>query len=197
MGLKGEKMTVSEVLSLTLQNLSREDVLETDLFDENGQEATDEQEELVSDLIKCLNDTIQSIVYVYHPLKTKEEISVLNKTFLFNNLSKTIIDVLKLKNKNLVNCPFQIFPTYLECENGNYTITYTYQPEEVSGLDDEIDIPQGKVTSRILATGCTSRFFLKRGMYQDANVWDVSFQRLMLVGKHPKNVPEIAPRGWF
>jgi len=32
---------------------------------------------------------------------------------------------------------------------------------------------------------------------EDANVWDISFQRLLLVGQRPKHMPTLAFRGWI
>jgi len=191
-------MTVSDVLKLVLKNISREDVLKTNLFDSGSAvEPTTEQSELAEDLTTCLNDTIQSIVYVYLPLKKVENITVSDEVFDYANLSETLIDVFKLKDENGVQQKFTTFPSFFKCANGNYTITYSYAPDVVTELADDLVIPEGKVNERVLATGCTSRFYLKRGMYQDANVWDVSFQRFMLIGKRPKHIPEMSSRGWY
>ncbi len=190
-------MIVSDVLNKVLKNISREDVLKTSLFTENGSTPTDEQQELVAELIDCLNDTIESVVYVYHPLKMKETIQVFDNQLNFLQFSKTLIDVVSIKDKNGIAVPFVVFPNYIECQSGTFDVVYTYLPDVVLTLSDEIEFPQGKITARILATGVTSKFFLKRGMFQDANVWDVSFQRLLLVEQRPKHMPNLASRGWI
>lgn len=199
MGLKGGTlMIVSDVLNLVLKNLSREDVFNTTLFDNQSlNEPTDEQKLVFNDLIACLNDVIQSVVYVYHPLKKLENIEVSNEQFDYSKLSETLIDVIKLKDVNGVCAKFTTFPTFFKCKNGKYTITYTYAPKMIEKNSDVIIVPEGKVSDRILATGTTSRFYLKRGMYQDANVWDISFQRLLLVGQRPKHTPKMDARRWF
>jgi len=191
-------MTVSDVLKLVLKNISREDVLSTTTFDSSSEIApTTEQSKLISDLIACLNDTVQSIVYIYHPLKKVENITVTDEQFNYSDLSETLIDIMKIKDASGVSERFTTFPSFFKCKNGKYTITYSYVPDMLTSLTDVLIIPEGKVNERILATGCTSRFYLKRGMYQDANVWDVSFQRLLLVGQRPKHIPEMSPRGWY
>lgn len=191
-------MTVSDVLKLVLKNISREDVLSTSLFNSESETLpATEQSGLTEDLITCLNDTIQSIVYVYHPLKKIENITVENECFNYSDLAETLIDILKLKDENGVSQKFTAFPTFFKCRSGKYTVTYSYVPDIVTALADSLVVPEGKVNERVLATGCTSRFYLKRGMYQDANVWDVSFQRLMLIGQRSKHIPEMSPRGWY
>lgn len=191
-------MIVSDVLKITLKNISREDILETKIFDESStQEATSEQQKVVDDLVCALNDTIQSIVYVYFPLKKLENITVTNGQFDYSSLTKPLIDVFKLKNKDGVSQKFTTFPTFFTCPSGSYTITYSYAPTMVNALTDAITVPEGKVNERMLAVGTTSRFYLKRGMYQDSNVWDVSFQRLLLVGQRPKHMPKMDARGWY
>ena len=191
-------MTVLDVIKLVLTNISREDLFATTIFDSNSEaEPTSEQDELVKDLISCLNDTIQSVVYVYHPLKKMEKISVSEEQFNFADLSEKLIDIIRLKSESGVAEKFITFPSFFKCKKGEYTITYTYAPEPTNTLADTLVVPEGKVNERVLATGCTSRFYLKRGMYQDANVWDVSFQRLLLVGQRPKHIPTMKARGWY
>ena len=190
-------MTVSDVLKKVLKNINREDVLKTSLFSETNTQASEEQQELVQDLIDCFNDTLESVAYVYHPLKTKETIVVENGKLNFSLLSKTLIDIVSLKDQNGIDVSFVMFPSYAECLSGKMEVAYTYLPDAKVNLSDEIDFPKGKVTARIFATGVTSKFFLKRGMFQDENVWDISFQRLLLVGQRPKHMPTLAFRGWI
>ena len=191
-------MTVKEVLTLVLKNLSREDILSTSAFNTSSQtELNEEQKDTIENLINCLNDTIFSIAYIYLPFKTTEKIKVTNETFDYNQLDKILIDIIKIKDENGVNIKFTTFPTFFRCKNGNHTITYTYSPQQVSTLSDTLPIEEGKISTRTLAVGTTSKFYLRRGMYQDANAWDLSFQRLMLIAQRPKHMPKISSRGWF
>lgn len=198
MGLKGEFMKVLDVISLALKHISREDILSTTLIDSNSiTQPTDEQTSVYNDLLSCLNETVQSIAYMYFPLKHIENIKVVNKSFNYSSLSKTLIEVVRLKNDLGHLTKFVSFPTYFSCPDGNYTITYTYSPDYLQSNNQDIEVQQGKVDERILSFGTVSKFYLKRGMYQDANVWDNSFQRLMIVGQRPKHMPQIPSRGWF
>lgn len=189
-------MTVSDVLELALKKLSREDILNTTLFGKTDT-PSEEQQGVIDDLIVALGDTLSSIVFLYHPLKKVESITVENGQFNFTELSRTVIDIIRLKRENGTSEKFATFPSFFTAPNGKYTITYTYAPSTVTGLEDIIEVPQGKVDDRAIAIGCVSRFYLKRGMYQDANVWDVTFQRLMLVGQRPKTLPVMPKRGWY
>ncbi len=189
-------MKASDVLELALKKISREDILNTTLFGK-AETVSDEQQSVVDDLVVALGDTISSIAFLYHPLKKVENITVQNGQFDFSELSRTLIEVIRLKRENGTTEKFTTFPSFFTAPNGNYTITYTYAPSTVIGLEDVVEVPNGKVDARAISTGCVSRFYLKRGMYQDANVWDVAFQRLMLVGQRSKALPSMPKRGWY
>lgn len=191
-------MLASDVLNLVLKNISREDILKTKLFDENSEALpSDEQNTVVEDLLTCLNDAVQSLVYIYFPLKKLENITVDNNQFEYQKLQETLIEVLKIRDANGVNQKFTTFPTFFTCPSGKYTITYSYAPKHISKLSDSVVVPREKVTDRVLATSTTSKFYLKRGMYQDSNAWDLAFQRMMLVGQRPKHIPKMDSRGWY
>jgi len=189
-------MIVLDVLKICLNDIKRDDILTTNLFLENGSQPTDEQNEVVNDLIFCLNDAIQTIAYVYHPLKTYENIVVQNGTFLYSNLTKTLIDVIRIKDNNGISHHFSTYPTYFKCENGTYTLTYTYQPQLCEALDDEIDLSEDKITERVLACGSTSQFYLKRGMFKESNMWETYFERLLSAMKYPKSILDMPMRRW-
>lgn len=197
-GLKRRKdMKAKDVLVYSLRDLKREDIIPTSLITLNGTTPTSEQQEVVSDLMSSLNDTIMSISYIYLPLKTSENITVENGKFLYQNLSKTLIDVLRLKDIYGINHKFSTFPTYLKCESGRYEIIYTYQPELITQISQDIDLSKNKLSERVIATGCTANFYLKRGMYEDSNCWEKIFERQIMLGKNPKYIPELSYRRWI
>ncbi|MBR1925632.1 MAG: hypothetical protein IJ837_02130 [Clostridia bacterium] len=189
-------MIVLDVLKFCLNDIKRDDILTTNLFSENGDEPTDEQKEVVNDLKFCLNDAIQSIAYVYHPLKAYENIVVEDGTFSYNNLNKTLIDVIRIKDSSGISHHFSTYPTYFKCENGTYTLTYTYQPNLCENLSDTIDLSEDKITERVLSAGCTSQFYLKRGMFKESNMWETYFERLISAAKYPKSVLDMPLRRW-
>lgn len=189
-------MTVENVLKFSLKDLKREDLLSTTYFNQQGVVPTAEQTEVVNDLIDSLNDVILGVAYIYYPLKTFEIINVTNEQFEYKDLSKTLIDVIRLKDSLGVSHNFTTFPSFIKCKNGRYTLTYTYQPSLVQNLSDEIDLSENKITEKLLSIGCTANFYLKRGMYEDSNYWQSYFEKMILLAKNPKYVVDLPCRGW-
>lgn len=187
-------MIVLDVIKLALKNLGLDELLELQQF--GGQNEADSEQLLqIQKLTDCLNDVIQSIAFMYLPLRTFENITVTNKKFSFSNFSKTPIELLFLKNEAGLKQKFYTYPTFFTCENGNYTASYTYVPSGVSNLSDSIEINQ-KLDARTVAYGVVARFFLLKGLFSEANAWDAKFQQALLVASRKKSEIKMCGRWW-
>lgn len=80
---------------------------------------------------------------------------------------------------------------------GSLRVTYSYLPSEVSGVNDDIEVVENKVTARMVALGVLSRYFLIVGMYQDANNWEQTFARAVLVAQRRKDNVVLKKRRWI
>ena len=189
-------MKAKDVIEISLKNIKREDILSTSLITTEGSTFTDEQKEVFDDLLCSVNDCVMSICYIYLPQKMKEDIVVSNKIFNYSSLTKTLIDVVRIKDKIGVLHKFSTYPTYLKCDDGEFEITYTYQPDVVQVLNDEIDLENKNISLRALMLGTVANFYLKRGLFDESSVWEKLFHEELTACKRKKYIPEIKARKW-
>ena len=184
-------MKAKEIVEISLKNIKREDILLTSLIATGGTSYTDEQKEVFDDILASLNDSIMAISYIYLPQKMKEDIVVENNKYNYSSLSKTLIDVVRIKDKCGVLHKFFTYPTYLKCDNGEFEITYTYQPDIIENLNDDIQLENKNVSSRILMIGTVANFYLKRGLFDESLLWEKSFKEQIALCKRKKYVPQM------
>ena len=189
-------MKAKEILELSLKSIKREDVLKTSLFIQNGTNPTDEQQEVFDDLFFSVNDALMSISYIYLPQKMKEEVMVQNGQISYQTLSKTLIDVVRIKDKYGVLQKFLTYPTYVKCPNGLMEITYTFQPSVVTNLTDDLEFENKNISSQMIMFSVVANFYLKRGLFDESEVWEKMFKEQVLECKRKKYVPEMKKRLW-
>lgn len=189
-------MKAKEIMEIVLKSIKREDILSTSAFIEGGTVCTSEQQEVFDDVLSSINDSIMAISYIYLPQKMKEEIVVSNNQFSYQDLSKTLIDVVRLKDKAGVLHKFCTYPTYLKSDNGVFEITYTFQPEIVSSIDDDVEIENKNISSYVIGLGCVANFYLKRGAFDESVIWEHAFKEQINACKRKKYIPQIKVREW-
>ncbi len=196
MGIKGEIMTVKEVLALVAEYLG--DTALKDTTQLGGTEtATDQQAEKLNLLLTCVNDVTQSLATMYFPLKYEEIITNSNDKVQFSTLTKPVLDILKIVDERGYDVDFSIFPTYFEAKNGKLRVIYTYLPQYSANFTDSVEIAVDKVSKRLFAIGVVSRYYLMSGMFSDADAWEVMFERAILMRNSPKSMKTVKKRRWI
>lgn len=187
-------MIVLDVIKIACKNLGLDDLLSTQTLGGNTV-ATAEETKQINGLIDCLNDVNQTIAFMYMPLKTYENITVVNGKYLYSSFSKTPIELLCLKNQFGVKQKFYTYPTFFTCDDGIYTATYTYVPPYVTALTDSVEI-NNKIDARTVSYGIAARFFLQKGLFSEANAWDARFQQALLVASRKTSGAKMCGRWW-
>lgn len=117
-------------------------------------------------LIDCGNTIYQELVELYIELKTKENITIVDKKIFYSVFSKKVKDIISI-HKNDIKQVFKQYPTYLEIdEKGIVEIKYTYVPNEL-GLSDELVLPP-PYTENMLSMGIASEYFYRSGLCDEA-----------------------------
>lgn len=189
-------MEAKQIMELALKNIKREDVLKTSLFVTGGTSPTDEQQEVFDDIFDSINDSLMAISYIYIPQKTKEEVVITNGQLSYESLSKTLIDVVRIQNKCGVSQKFLTYPNYVKCSNGTFEITYTYQPDVLEDIDDELDIENKNISPQLVSLGTVANFYLKRGLFDESLKWEKMFKEQIVLCKRKNYVPEIKGMVW-
>ena len=196
MGVKGEKMTVKDVIKQSVLYLGESNLLNTTILD-GTETADDQQTDKLNLLLTCVNDVVQTLALMYFPLKYEEKINNSTGKFNFSSLQKDLTDILKIVDEHGYDADFAMFPTYFETKKGIFTVIYNYLPAKLENFTDNVEVVEGKVSLRLLALGTVSRYFLMCGMFNDAEAWESMFERAILVAQRAKTPKTIKKRRWL
>ncbi len=189
-------MTAKDVIKHSVMYLGEGNLASTTSL--GGTEVPDDQQtEKLNILLTCVNDVVETLALMYFPLKYEEKVQNDTGFVSFSELSKDLVDLLKVVDKYGYELGFNAFPTYFEAPKGEITVVYNYAPTEVDDFTDTLEIAEGNVTLRMLSIGVVSRYYLITGMYNDAEAWQNMFERAVLVAKRPKTAKFIKKRRWF
>lgn len=165
-------MKVKEIISevamlLRLGEIEDETVLEdVSLLSEQAQNE-------VAKILKCVNLMTVDIATNFIPVKTKEKIEVVDNAFDLTELSKTIFKPISVE-KSFHKCLFKQIENQIYLSDGTYDLTYAYIPQKFE-LEDDI-ICFGALTLPIFCYGVCSAYSIIGGTYDEAEMWDSKFK---------------------
>lgn len=189
-------MNALEIIKLTAIYLQMEEVLELDIFGGSVTEQTEAVAKDVELLTRCLNLIYDEIATDYLPLLHSESLSITNNRIAITDLEKRLINIMSLKDINDKTAKYKLYPTYIELNDGSYTITYSYIPNSIT-INDTLEDFGSKLTERILAYGVASEFALISGLYDEASLWEKRFKDAMLIASRVKSEVIMPKRRWF
>ena len=189
-------MTAKNVITLVVQYLGEYDLLSTTTLGGNTAPSS-EQTAKLNKLFSCVNDTIQTLSTMYFPLKYKQSITSQTGIYQFNSLQKELLEIIKLTDMYNYDVKYEFFPAHFEAKNGTLNIEYTYLPDNATTFNQDLDIAKNFVTTRIVALGTISKYFMCLGMYNDANEWNKMFETACKVAKRRKDNVVIKKRRWL
>ena len=176
-------------------------VLEQDntLKTKNGKVASDNEEtsqEVLDSLnlvIRCANLSLAEIATDYVPLVVTEMVTVADGFLSFSNLSKNILDVVRITCKGM-EIKFKFRPNGLVLPSGRYQIEYRYLPN-ATNFEDEIEYKIALISARIVAYGAIAEYFIISGLQDEAVLWDGRY-RMALLNASTKTEKKIKRRRW-
>ena len=189
-------MTAKDVIKHAVMYIGEWNLLSTTTL--GGSDTPDDQQkDKLEILLTCVNDVVETLALMYFPLKYEEKVQNNTGFVSFSELSKDLVDLIKVVDKYGYELGYDTFPTYFEAPKGEVTVVYNYAPAEVDDFTDTLEVAGDKVTLRLLSIGVASRYFLIMGMYSDAEAWQTMFERAILVASRPKTAKFIKKRRWF
>ena len=124
--------------------------------------------EPLSKLIDSAKMIVSELTLEHLPLKTKEVVSIRGGRGLYEELSRPVRQILKVKSGSksyrtemYPNC--YILPIDV---SGEMEVSYLYYIVDV-GVDDELTLPP-QVPAYVLATGVVSEYYYRTGMVDEA-----------------------------
>ena len=189
-------MTAKNVIKLMVQYLGEYDLLETTTL--GGVTApTEQQTAKINKMLSSVNDTMQSLAIMYFPLKYKQTVTSHTGIYQFSGLQKELLDIVKLTDKYGCDVKYMFFPTHFEAKAGVLNIVYTYLPDFVTAINQDLDIASNFVSQRVVALGAISKYFMCLGMYNDAEQWNKMFETACKVSKRRKDNVVMKKRRWI
>ena len=164
---------------------------------ENISSASQSVQDEINFLIKCLNLAYIEVAEDYVPLLCKEKLILDGGKLNFSSLTKTLVDVVSLKDKNGFKIKYKSFPTYLQTNESEAEITYKYKPEDLTSLTSTVESFAGKVSEKLLAFGTLMEYCFILGLYEDAEIWEKRFKDALLVRSRKKSGIKLPSRRWI
>lgn len=188
-------MTAKDIIKIVLVFVNKENLLDLEEFDGNTVSTENEQKD-ISHIIRCLNLVCNQIASEYLPLLNIEKFSPTNGKIEFSNFTKKPIDIYKIEDKFGLRVHYKLFPNYIETIDGEVSILYSYAPQEISTLNDNVESFSEKISSRIIAYGVAMEYCFICGLHDDASIWEKRFKDSLLICKRKKTEIILPKRRW-
>ena len=189
-------MEIVNILKNACVFLQKDELLEITEF--GGEEdSTEKQQKEVSMLLRCLNLVYNEIATAYIPLIATETISTSNGEVKLDNFSKKVLDIRRIEDKYRFRVNYKLYPDKIFInQGGEYKITYSYQPEELESLEDDMESFSEKLTERVISYGVAMEYSFISGLHDDASVWEKRFKDGLLIATRKKSGMRLPSRRW-
>ena len=167
-------MTLKEIIIDTATLLSLDGVLS--LPEMGGNTQSNQSQNDLSLLKKCVNLTINEIAGDYIPLNFIESVLISDQKIPYTALKKPAQKIKSIKDGQGANCYFKVYPSYIytDCK-GECHIEYSYIPANLEDLNGSVEV-NPKATSRLIAYGTAREYCLITSMYEQAKTWDERYK---------------------
>ena len=104
---------------------------------------------------------------------------------MFTSLQHRPIKILEITDEKGNKCDFEVFTTYLLCDQTAYTIKYAYMPEE--DVTGEVQISDYTVRDSTIAMAVVAEYLLTVNDFDSAVFWHDKFVKTISKQGLPKN----------
>ena len=181
-------MTVREVLFVTCDLLSKPELAKKI---KQGQELTQEEQELTNQLITMTNLIQDEICTEFIPIIFEEDIQSAYGEMDISSLSKTLAYVLSLKDEFGQNVRYKIKGSKIVFD-GKARIEYCYIPNIVD-IDDDFEFV---LPARVFAYGILREYFLSNDMTSEASVYEEKFKNSLIIFARKHSEMIMPKRSW-
>jgi hypothetical protein len=158
--------------------------------------STEAQKKELNMLLRCLNLVYNQIATDYIPLIKTEKITPINGEILFSDLDKKILDIKRIQDKFGIRVNYKLYPDKILTINGEVEITYSYEPEEITSLEMDMESFSEKLTERVMAYGVAMEYSFISGLHDDASIWETRFKDGLLIAARKKSESRLPNRRW-
>ena len=189
-------MKAKEIIKNVCVYLGKEEILQSNLFEEGGDELSSIQNVTVERMINCLNLITSEIASDYLPILQEKEITFKNGEINVYEIDENIQEIISIKSKFGKNLRYKYLGDKIICLTTNAIITYKVYPKEVK-IDDDVESFGGRLSARVIAYGVASEYCYLEMLYDDATIWESRFKNALLINARKKGEIKLKKRGWF
>ncbi len=161
-------MNVKQVIKKTATYFGRDDIINY-IDNSSSQDVAAQTTETVSAMVLLLNMVVSELCSTLVPMVAIEKAQATEKLY-YSNLSKKVLDVIAVYDKDGNEIEFNIHPEYAEIDAPCQSVEYKFYPQEYT-IDSEIDYQEKDISSSILAYGLAAEFALSEGDFERASAF--------------------------
>lgn len=189
-------MTAKEVIKNVCAYLGKEEILNSSLFEQDGQELTDAEQKEVNKMIDCLNNITEELAIEYLPIIKTKQISLNAGAVDLKDIDDSLQEIISVKTTSGRNLRYTVANQKMICLASKVEISYKTYPEKIT-LNSEAENFVGKISARVLAYGVASEYCFLEMLYDDATLWENRYKNALLVMVRKKGELRLKKRGWF
>lgn len=181
-------MTVDETVALACRLLEMDDVATS--IEQSANTFSTEKAEMLT-----LYNLVESEVALnYLPLVIEEEVSSDSGIIGYSALTNPVVSVLSVHDEYDNKISFGVFSEYLKTSPGTLKIRYTYAPTN-KGFSEYAEA-ESSVDKRLLAYGICGEYCIKKGRYDEAELWEKKYKDALTKAYRTSQNKVIRSRRW-
>jgi hypothetical protein len=188
-------MEIINILKNACVFLQKDELLETTELGGAESSTTSQQKEL-SLLLRCLNLVYNQVATDYIPLIKTERFLPSSGEVLFTSFYKKVLDIRKIVDKDGIKASYKLYPDRISTIDEEISVTYSYEPDELTGLESIMESFSEKLTERVMAYGVAMEYSFISGLHDDASIWEKRFKDGLLIASRKKSEIRLPARRW-
>ena len=170
-------MTVKEILKLAIIFLGYDEIIDTNIFDGETQ-ASEEDNKLISTLLRCLNLVVEEIATDYLPIIKVKNVTFQNGKIALSDISENLMEIISVKRNG--NIDFSEDNEYLYANIDRADVMFRKYPDKLS-LNDDCSEFLKKLPARVIAYGVAMEYCFISTLSDEASIWEKRYKDGLLV----------------
>lgn len=189
-------MTAKEIIKNVCTYLGKEEILNSSLFEENGQSLTENEQKDVSKMVECLNYITEELATEYIPITKTKQLELTDGSIKLSDIDNNLQEIISVKTLTGKTLRYAVSTEKMICLANKVEITYKVYPETIS-LEGNAENFGGKLSARVIAYGVASEYCFLEMLYDDATLWESRYKNALLIAQRKKGEIKLKKRGWF
>lgn len=189
-------MKVKDVVEDVCIFLGKEEILNSNLFKEQGEQLSEQDASDVDLIVECLNNITSEIASDYIPILKQKDVKFSDGRINISSIDNKIQEIISIKSSSGNNFKYKYIGNQIVCLASNATITYKVYPNTLT-LDGDAETFGNRLSARVLAYGVASEYCYLQMLHDDAALWENRFKNALLFSGRKKGEIKLKQRGWY